>query len=594
MNEPQPLALLMEIHCPAPPHDLRLPKLAPSAPRPTPIFPLGPKARSPSSSSSSRRRAAAAGARVSSPENTAVALEHAGGKMVVELVGAFNELTDRMKSGVSLSTRSSRILFKALKLAIPMLQSSPPGPDGRPPLSRALSVAVILADLQMDAEVISAGILREVLEAGAVSIHEVRDRIGTGTAHLLHESLRVKNFPSKVDVLDEESAAALRKFCLTFYDTRAVVLDLALKLDMMRHLNYLPRYQQQVVSLEVMKVHAPLAHALRTEFLSLELEDLSFQYLFPYSYLYVERWLRSHETGSKPLIEIYKEKLLQSLQDDSLLADMVDEILVLGRYKSRYSTMKKLLRDGRKPEEVNDILGLRVILKPKSGPDTTETGERACYRTQEIVQSLWKEMPHRTKDYISRPKRNGYQSLHMAVDVSENGRARPLMEIQIRTTEMDMLAAGGTASHSLYKSGLTDPEEAKRLKAIMLAAAELAALRLQDLPSANHKEMEIDRRDRVFRLLDKNGDGRISIEELMEVMEELGAPGDDAREMMQLLDANSDGSLSSDEFEAFQKQVELMRSLEDRDDEYKAMLNEKLHLDDLAGLILATAEEPRL
>lgn len=92
-----------------------------------------------------------AGARVSSPpaENAAVALEHAGGKMVVELVGAFNELTERMKSGVSLSTRSSRILFKALKLAIPMLQSSPLGPDGRPPLSRALSVAIILADLQV-------------------------------------------------------------------------------------------------------------------------------------------------------------------------------------------------------------------------------------------------------------------------------------------------------------------------------------------------------------------------------------------------------------------------------------------------------------
>lgn len=89
----------------------------------------------------------------------------------------------------------------------------------------------------------------------------------------------------------------------------------------------------------------------------------------------------------------------------------------------------------------------------------------------------------------------------------------------------------------------------------MLAAAELAALRLQDLPSANHKDLETDRRDRVFRLLDKNGDGRISIEELMEVMEELGASGDDAREMMQLLDSNSDGSLSSDEFDAFQKQV---------------------------------------
>lgn len=307
---------------------------------------------------------------------------------------------------------------------------------------------------------ISAGFLREVFEAGEVSIHEVRDRVGVGTAHLLHESLRVKNFPWKFDVLDDESAAALRKFCLTFYDIRAVIVELALKLDTMRHLSSLPKYQQQMVSLEVMKVHAPLAHAAGTKFLSLELEDLCFRYLFPYSYLYVDAWLQSHETGSKPLIEIYKEQLLKSLKDDSVLAALVEDISVHGRYKSRYSTMKKLLRDGRRPEDVNDILGLRVILNPKSGVHhNKEVGEKACYRTREIVRSLWREMPHRTKDYIARPKMNGYRSLHMAVDVSESGRTRPLMEIQIRTTEMNMLAAGGTASHSLYKSGLTDPEE---------------------------------------------------------------------------------------------------------------------------------------
>lgn len=311
----------------------------------------------------------------------------------------------------------------------------------------------------MDVEVISAGILREVMDGGAISMYEVRDRIGIGTAHLLHECIRLKSIATKVETLDDESASALRKFCLTYYDVRAIILDLVLKVDMMRHLDYLPRYRQQMISLEVMKIYAPLAHAVGTNRLSLELEDLSFQYLFPYSYLYVDTWLRSHETGSRPLIDIYKEQLLQSLRSDQCLNEMVEEISIAGRYKSRYSTMKKLLRDGRKPEEVNDVLGLRVVLKPLSRVNSSALGEKACYRAREIIRSLWKEIPSRSKDYIMQPKANGYKSLHMAVDISENGRKRPLMEIQIRTAEMDMLAAGGTASHSLYKGGLTDPEE---------------------------------------------------------------------------------------------------------------------------------------
>ncbi|ONK63054.1 uncharacterized protein A4U43_C07F10940 [Asparagus officinalis] len=504
--------------------------------------------------------------------------------MVVELVGAFNELTERM--GEISTTSSSQILFKALKLSIPVLQSLPSGDDGRPPLSRALSIAFLLADLQMDAEVISAGMLREPLLAGAISMREVKSRIGTGTAHLLHESLRIKNIPSTVDSLDDESASALRKYCLTYYDIRAIILELALKLDVMRNLDYLPRYRQQMIALEVLKIYAPLAHAVGAGALSLELEDLSFRYLFPHSYLYVDTWLRSHETGSKPLIETYKDQLLQALETDEELQEIVDDISIKGRYKSRFSTMKKLLRDGRKPEEVNDILGLRVIVDPKPGHDMTERGDRACYRIREVIQGLWKEVSRRTKDYIAKPKANGYRSLHVAVDVSEPGKTRPLMEIQIRTTEMDMLADAGAASHSLYKGGLTDPGEAKRLKTIMLAAAELTALRLRDMPSANHKgRLEIDQKNRVFRFLDKNGDGRISIEELTEVMEELGAGGKDAQELMQLLDANSDGSLSSDEFSLLQRQVEFMRNMEDTDDQYRTMLGEKLQMTDSNGLI---------
>ncbi|CAA3030442.1 probable GTP diphosphokinase CRSH, chloroplastic [Olea europaea subsp. europaea] len=132
-------------------------------------------------------------------EAAEITLEQPGGKMVVELVGAFNELIERMNNTV-LSTSSSRLLFKALKLSIPILHTLPPASDGRSPLEKAFSIAVILADLQMDAEVISAGMLREGIEGGAISIYEVKDRIGIGTAHLLHESMRLKNVSSKVEV----------------------------------------------------------------------------------------------------------------------------------------------------------------------------------------------------------------------------------------------------------------------------------------------------------------------------------------------------------------------------------------------------------
>ncbi|KAB8098226.1 hypothetical protein EE612_027277 [Oryza sativa] len=525
---------------------------------------------------------AAAAAAASSPSTSSSSSSstpaEGGGRLVAELVGAFNELTGRMGEGLATSS-SSRLLFRALKLALPALRDG----DGGRALARALAIAASLADLQMDAEVISAGILREALDAGAISMRDVKSEIGISTAHLLHESLRLKHAPSKLDVLDDESASALRKFCLSYYDIRAVILELALKLDMMRHLDCLPRYLQRIKSLEVLKIYAPLAHAVGAGNLSLELEDLSFRYLFPHSYDHIDQWLRSQETENKLLIDSYKEQLLQALKDDDELSQIVQDISIQGRYKSRFSTMKKLVKDGRKPEEVNDILALRVILEPRCDGSSLDWGPRACHRTHEIIQAMWKEVPGRTKDYVTRPKENGYQSLHVAIDVSEPGKMRPLMEIQIRTKEMHKFAVGGEASHSLYKGGLTDPGEAKRLKAIMLAAAELAAMRLRDLPASDQGDSNCT--NRAFCQLDKNGDGRISIEELTEVMEDLGAGGKDAKELMHLLDANSDGSLSSDEFEAFQRQIELMRSLDDKDDRYRKILKEKLQTIDSAGLI---------
>lgn len=273
------------------------------------------------------------------------------------------------------------------------------------------------------------------------------------------------------------------------------------------------------------------------------------RYLFPFSYGFVDTWLGSREKESKRLLESYKEELVRALNADEELQNMVNGISIESRYKSRFSTMKKLLKDGRKPEEVNDILGLRVILDTSSD----KWAAQACYRTHDVIRSIWREVAERTKDYITRPKRNGYRSLHVAVDVGEGagGVSRPLMEVQIRTAEMHIMAIGGAAAHSMYKGGLTDPKEAKRLKAIMVTAAEVAAVRLRELG------MGCGERKGMFCLLDKNMDGRISIEELTEVIHDLGADSEDAKELMRLLDANCDGFLSSEEFDIFQQQVHM-------------------------------------
>lgn len=314
----------------------------------------------------------------------------------------------------------------------------------------------------MDAEVISTGLLREVVDSGLVGYDVIEQSLGGNIARLLHDCSRVRHIPSRLETLDDDSVAALRQFCLAFHDIRAVVVELASQLDVMQHIHSIPRYRQQISALETMQIYAPLAHAIGTSSMALELEDLGFRVLFPDSYGYIETWLRSHWEDGSGVVDGLKEQLAARLEEDSELRNLVSSVIVSGRYKSRFSTMRKLLKDGRKPEEVFDVLGLRVILDPKADSDTSnqrEFGIRACYRAMEIATSMWQEVPGRLKDYIANRKENGYESLHLAVYLSDENKSRPPMEIQIRTVEMDAAAVSGEASHSLYKGGMTDPEQ---------------------------------------------------------------------------------------------------------------------------------------
>ena len=251
----------------------------------------------------------------------------------------------------------------------------------------------------------------------------------------MHDCLRVKKIPTRVDILDDDNAYALRKFCLSYLEIRVVIVEITARLDMIRHLKHLQKYFQQTLALDVMQIYAPLARAIGIGSLSLELEDLAFQSLFPNSYSFVHTWLRNHGTWGEAILNEYRCHLFEALQKDYELEKMVDKISIQGRYKSHFSTMKKLLKDGCKPEEVYDILGLWIVLNPRPG--------KACYRACDVIRSLWKEVLERVKDYIAKPKQYGYESLHLKIDLNHSNFESPYMEIQIHTAKMDAKAVGG-------------------------------------------------------------------------------------------------------------------------------------------------------
>jgi (p)ppGpp synthase/HD superfamily hydrolase len=314
----------------------------------------------------------------------------------------------------------------------------------------------------MDGTIIAAGLLRFVAEAGLVNISDVSQDLGADISRVLYDCMRFQRTLDQMDLFDEESARAVRQFCLSYHDIRSIIIEFSARLHLMRHAHELARYRQQILALEALQVHAPLAHATGNKEVSTELEDLSFNVIFPESYQSLDNWLSSHWPDGNTILEDCKVKLSIALENDVKLKNLIEDFTISARVKSRFSTMKKLLKDGRKPEEIYDIMGLRVVVNPQTGLDEHETmknGEAACYRVLGIVKSIWKEVPGRRKDYISKPKPNGYKSLHVAVHLATSNLKQPTMELQIRTSTMDFIANDGDASHSLYKGGLTDPEQ---------------------------------------------------------------------------------------------------------------------------------------
>src|SRR5918998_874772 len=277
----------------------------------------------------------------------------------------------------------------------------------------------------------------QAVPAPGVTKEELSERFGDDVAEIVDGVTKLKRLPS--GNLEEAQAESLRKMIVALSrDVRVIIIKLADRLHNMRTLAYLKRETQLRKATETLEIYAPLAHRLGIYSMKWELEDLAFATLHPRRYAEIKRLVAARRADREAFINATAAELIRRLQEAGIEAE------VKGRVKHFYSIYNKMVRRNKEFNEIYDLTGLRVIVDDV----------RDCYGTLGVIHSVWKPIPGRFKDYVAMPKFNMYQSLHTTV-MSNEGK---LLEIQIRTREMDLTAEYGIAAHWMYKHGLKDSQ----------------------------------------------------------------------------------------------------------------------------------------
>ncbi len=307
--------------------------------------------------------------------------------------------------------------------------------SGEPYITHPLAVAQILADLGIGATTIAAALLHDTVEDTEYTLDLVRNDFGQEVAMLVDGVTKL----DKLKFGDNTQAETVRKMVVAMSkDIRVLVIKLADRLHNARTWKFVPEESAKRKAQETLEIYAPLAHRLGISTIKLELEDLSFEILYPKVYEEIVNLV----TQRTPKREEYIDAVISSIESD--LKDSKIKGKVGGRPKQFYSIYQKMVVRGREFDDIYDLVGIRVLVPTV----------RDCYAVLGSIHSRWNPVPGRFKDYIAMPKFNLYQSLHTTV-IGPAGRA---VEIQIRTNEMHNRAEYGVAAHWKYKeqSGKTD------------------------------------------------------------------------------------------------------------------------------------------
>jgi GTP pyrophosphokinase len=312
--------------------------------------------------------------------------------------------------------------------------------SGEPYIIHPHAIAVTLAELGMGRDTIVAGILHDTVEDTQVTLEEIEEKFGSKVRFMVEGVTKLSKL--KYRGLERHVESLRRLFVATANDVRVIIIKLADRLHNMQTLEFVDPAKQKRIALETREVYVPVAERLGIGVIKSKLEDLAFKTLEPEKYAATQAFLKERSETAKEALD----KAVNDLKK-ALAANGIRHFRTEARVKNVHSFAKKLARKGDDPDKVYDIFAIRIIVP------TMED----CYRTMGLIHNIWRPIPGRIKDYIAAPKPNGYRTLHTTIITPH----KLIIEVQIRSEEMQRESKFGVAAHYLYKDEKKGQEKAQ-------------------------------------------------------------------------------------------------------------------------------------
>lgn len=304
--------------------------------------------------------------------------------------------------------------------------------SGEPYFNHPYEVATIVArEIPLDDVSVASALLHDVAEDTGYKVKDIREEFGDTIADIVDGATKISDIFQSHEVTQAES---YRKLLLSLVnDIRVMLIKFADRLHNMRTLEYLPEDRRERIAKETLDIYAPFAHRFGLAKIKMEFEDLAFKYLHTSEYEEIARNIKAKRREREAYIKKFVSPIEKRLKEDGF------QFEIEGRPKNLYSIYNKMLTRNKPIDELYDLFAVRIILESENPND--------CFNVFGIVSAIYIPIPERFKNYVSVPKKNGYQSLHTTL-IGPEGK---MVEVQIRTRAMHEIAEKGVAAHWKYK-----------------------------------------------------------------------------------------------------------------------------------------------